>query len=136
VNVPLLVAGVLSLIAALIHGGGGEVLVVRKLGHLPSTPFGGPSMTMTMIRVTWHIATIAFLVLGGGLVACGRPVTGTACQGIGVSAATAFTAFALLAFGVAIGQMGMRRSLHTVLFRHVGPWVFVAVAALAWWGVA
>src|SRR5881396_928396 len=63
VNVPLLAAGSLAVLAAGIHGVGGELLVMQKLspGVLASSPFGGPVMTKAMIHVSWHIATIAFL---------------------------------------------------------------------------
>jgi hypothetical protein len=42
VNVPLIVAGSLAILAAAVHGVFGEVLVVRKLspGMLPSSRFG------------------------------------------------------------------------------------------------
>jgi hypothetical protein len=68
-NVPWVVAGSLALLAAAIHGVGGEVLVVRKLSPevLPSSPFGGPRMTKLMIRATWHITTSAFLTVGSAL---------------------------------------------------------------------
>jgi hypothetical protein len=69
VNLPLIVAGSLGLMAAAIHGTAGEILVVRKLTRetLPTSRFGGTGMTMAMIHVTWHIATVAFLVTGVAL---------------------------------------------------------------------
>jgi hypothetical protein len=81
VNVPLIVAGSLAILGAVIHGVGGEVLVVRKLspGMLPSSPFGGPRMTKNMIQVTWHMTTIAFLTVGSALLLSGS-VLPTACS--------------------------------------------------------
>src|SRR5437588_758246 len=93
VNVPLIVAGSLAVLAAAIHGAGGELLVVRKLSlrTLPSSRFGGPVMTKTMIHVTWHVATIAFLTLGCALVLSGSLLHGEAARGIGLVGAAGFT---------------------------------------------
>jgi hypothetical protein len=135
VNAQLLVAGSLLLIAAAVHGAGGEVLVVRKLTDLPPTPIGGRSMTRIMVRVTWHIVTIAFVTLGAGLTVCGGLASGAACDGIGLAAASAFTAISALTFAVAFREFGFRQSLRIALLRHQAPLVFVAVAALAWWGI-
>ena len=129
-NIPLLVAGPLALLGAAIHGGAGERLVLRKLfsGPLPSTPFGGHAATMAMIRVTWHIVTLTFLAFGSALEACGSLGAGDACRGIGVVAASSFTAY--LALAVALALQRPRR-----LFFHPGPVMFLTVAALTWWGL-
>ncbi len=99
-NVPLIVAGAIALPAAAIHGVGGEVLVVRKLslGMLPSSPFGGPRMTKTMIHVTWHLTTIAFLTVGSALLLSGSVLHGDTARGIALLAAGASTGFAALAW--------------------------------------
>src|SRR6266545_4861732 len=83
VNVPLIVAGSLAILGAAIHGVGGEVLVVRKLspGMLPSSPFGGPRMTKSMIHVTWHMTTIAFLTVGSALLLSGSVLHGDTARG-------------------------------------------------------
>src|SRR5215472_7346466 len=77
VNVPLIVAGSLAILGAAIHGVGGEVLVVRRLspGMLPSSRFGGPRATKTMIHVTWHMTTVAFLTFGAALLLSGSAVS-------------------------------------------------------------
>ncbi|MGH2723445.1 MAG: hypothetical protein ACRDI0_04120 [Actinomycetota bacterium] len=131
-NVPLLVAGSLALMAAAVHGVGGEVLVVRRLspGGLPSSPFGGPGMTKIMIRATWHMTTIAFLTVGSALVLAGSVLHGDAARGIGLVAAGASSGFAAVALGGALARAP--RSL----FRHPAPVGLTAVAVLAWWGVA
>jgi hypothetical protein len=131
VNVPLIVAGSLGLIGAAIHGVGGEVLVIRKLspGMLPSSPFGGPRMTKTMIHAAWHMTTIAFLTAGTALLLSGSVLHGDAAGGVGLVAAGAFTGFA----AVALGLGGATQSLRSVLL-HPGPVVLTATAALAWWG--
>ena len=130
VNVPLIVAGSLAILGAAVHGVGGEVLVVRKLSPemLPSSAFGGPVTTRTMIHVTWHLTTVAFLSVGGALLLSGSVLHGDAARGIGLVAAGASTGFAALAVG--LGGVYSPRSL----FRHPGPALLTAIAALAWWG--
>src|ERR1700704_6879372 len=102
VNVPLIVAGSLAILGAAIHGVAGEVLVVRKLspGMLPPSPFGGPRTTKTMIHVTWHLTTIAFLTVGAALLLSGSVLHGDAARGIGLLAAGAATGFAAVALGL------------------------------------
>jgi hypothetical protein len=130
VNVPLIVAGSLAILGAAVHGVGGEVLVVRKLSPamLPPTRFGGPKMTKTMIHVTWHITTIAFLTVGAALLLSGSVLHGDTARGIALVAASASTGFAAIAVGV--GGAHSPRALS----RHLGPAVLTATAALAWWG--
>jgi hypothetical protein len=132
VNVPLIVAGSLALLGAAIHGVGGELLVVRKLspGMLPSSRFGGPGMTKTMIHVTWHMTTIAFLTVGFALLLSGSVLHGDAARGIGLVAAAASTGFAALALGLGVVYARSPRSL----VRHPAPAVLTATAAMAWLG--
>jgi hypothetical protein len=131
VSVPLIVAGSLAILGAAIHGVAGELLVVRKLSPqtLAPSPFGGPGTTKTMIHVAWHITTIAFLTIGSALVVAGAVLDGDTARGIGVVGASAFTGFAAVATGLGVAA-GSPRSL----FRHPGPAVLTAAAALAWWG--
>ena len=132
-NVPLIVAGSLAILGAAVHGVGGEVLVVRKLspGMLPSSRFGGPRTTKLMIHTTWHLTTIAFLTVGSALLLSGAVLDGDTAQGIGLVAAGTATGFAALALGLGAAYMRSPRTL----FRHPGPAVLTATAALAWWGV-
>jgi hypothetical protein len=111
---------------------GGEVLVVRRLsaGMLPSSRFGGPTTTRTMIHVTWHMTTIAYLTVGFALLVSGSVLDGDAAQGIGLVAAVASTGFAALAVGLG----GAYRHFPRSLLRHPGPVVLTVTAALAWWG--
>ena len=131
-KIPLIVAGSLAILAAGIHGVGGEVLVVRKLSPqmLPSSPFGGPRATKTMIHVTWHMTTIAFLSVGAALLLSGAVLHGDTARGIGLVAAGASTGFAAIALGLG----GAYRQFPRSLLRHPGPLVLTATAALAWWG--
>jgi hypothetical protein len=130
VNAQLVAAGCLAVLAAAVHGVAGEVLVVRKLAArtLPSTRFGGPGMTRTMIQATWHMTTFAFLVTGCALVAAGAVLRGDPARALALVAAVATTGFAVLAVG-----MGAAHSPRALL-RHLGPIALSATAALAWWG--
>jgi hypothetical protein len=131
-NALLVAAGTLLFVAAAVHGIAGETLVVRKLrpGSLPSTRFGGPSMTMTMIRASWHLTTIGFLAAGAGLVLSGSVLEGDTARGVALAAAGAATGFAAVVTGGALA-----RSPRT-FFRHPAPLLLSAVAALAWLGIA
>jgi hypothetical protein len=131
-DVPLIVAGSMALLGAGIHGVAGEVLVVRRLAAaaLPASRFGGPRMTMAMIHTTWHMTTIAFLTVGSALLLSGTVLDGDTAKGIALIAAGAATGFAALAVGLGAAYTRTPRAL----FRHPGPAVLTATAALAWWG--
>jgi hypothetical protein len=135
-NVPFAIAGVLALAGAAIHGGVGEALVVTKLRTemLSPTRFGGPSFTKLMIRATWHITTLAFVVIGSAMLVCSPAGSSDACRGIGQLAAISYAAFGALAAGL-VASRGPRALLRA-LRRHPAPLVFVSVAVLAWWGQA
>jgi hypothetical protein len=131
-NVPLIVAGSLAILGAAIHGVGGEVLVRQLLpGMLPSSPFGGPRTTKSMIHTTWHMTTIAFLTVGLALLLSGSVLHGDTARGIALVAAGASTGFAALAVGLGAASTRSPR----FLFRHPGPAALAVTAALAWWGV-
>jgi len=132
VNVPLILAGSLAILGAAIHGVGGEILVVRNLspGVLPSTRFGGSRMTRSMIHITWHMTTIAYLAVGAALILSGSVLHGDSARGIGLVAAGTSTGFAALAVGLGAVYTQSPRSL----LRHPGPVVLTATAALALWG--
>lgn len=128
VNAPLIVAGFLAILGAAIHGVAGELWVVRKLSPdvLPPTRFGGSRLTRTMIHVTWHMTTIAFVTVGAALLASGTFLHGDSARSIAFVAAGASTGFAALA----VASSGSPRAV----FAHPGPPVLTATAALAWWG--
>jgi hypothetical protein len=132
VDVPLIVAGVLAVLGAAVHGVGGELLVMRKLSPevLPPSRLGGPRMTRTMIHVTWHLTTLAFLTVGVALLLAGTVLDGDSARAISLLAAGAATGFAALVVGMGAAGSRSPRSL----VRHPGPAVLTATAALAWWG--
>lgn len=117
--------------AAGVHGLGGELLVVRKLfeGSLPSTYFGGPAMTQSMVQVTWHITTFAFLAAGVGMVVSASMLGGDAAEALAISSAATFTGYASIAAGFGLARQPLRAVL-----QHPGPVILSATAALAWWG--
>ena len=131
-DVPLIVAGSLAVLAAAVHGAGGEILVVRKLSPaaLPPSRLGGPKLTMAMIHASWHMTTVAFLAAGIALLLSGTVVEGDAARALAMPAAAAFTGFAAVA---AVAVAANTRSLRP-LFEHPGPAILSATAALAWWG--
>jgi hypothetical protein len=131
-NVPLVIAGSLAIVAAGVHGGAGEVLVIRKLSTetLAGSRFGGPRMTKAMIHVTWHMTTVAFLTVGCALFLAGSVLDGDTAKGIAVVGAAACTGFAALAVGLGVAHMRSPRSL----FRHPAPALLTLTAALAWVG--
>ena len=130
-NIPLFLAGLLALVAAAIHGAGGERLVLRKLwqGSLPSTRFGRAGMTRSMIHVTWHLTSFAFAAVGAGMIVSATALDGDAAESLAWFTAAAATGFAGVAVGLAVAQHPLR-----ALFQHLGPLTLTATAALAWWG--
>ena len=128
-NWPFAIAGVLALTGAAVHGILGEKIVVTKLRTetLPSSRFGNATTSLLMIRATWHITTLAFLVLGSALVAC-TPASSAACEGVGRVSAIAFASFFVLTIGLAAPHV--RRTVR----RHPAPLIFLAVAVMAWVG--
>jgi hypothetical protein len=128
-----IVAGSLTILGVAIHGVAGELVVLRKLspGTLPSSRFGGPRATKTMIHVTWHLTTVAFLTVATAFLLSGSVLHGDTARAIGLLAAGASTGFAALTVGLSAAYAQSPRSL----FLHSGPAVLTATAALAWWGV-
>jgi hypothetical protein len=132
VDVPLVVAGSLAILGAAVHGVAGEVLVMRKLSPamLPSSRFGGPRTTKSMIHVTWHMTTVGFLIVGCALLLAGSVLDGDTARGIGLVAAGGATGFGAVALGLGAGYARSRGSLSL----HPGSAVLTATAAFAWWG--
>ena len=131
VNVVLIVAGSFALLGAAIHGIAGDLLVVRQLPleTLPATRFGSPRMTKAMIHVTWHLATIALLIVGALLVLSGAGIDDDAARWMSLVGACAATGVAAVAIVLGGSAASPRAAL-----RHPGPAVLTITAALAWWG--
>jgi hypothetical protein len=132
VDAQLIVAGSLAVLGAVVHGIGGELLVMRKLSPetLSASAFGGPRMTRAMIQVTWHLTTVAFFTVGVALILAGPVLEGDEARAVGLFAAGTSTGFAAIAVGLGAANT---RSLR-LLLRHPGPVGLTATAVLAWWG--
>jgi hypothetical protein len=132
VDAQLIVAGSLAVLGAVVHGIGGELLVMRKLSPemLSASAFGGPRMTRAMIQVTWHLTTVAFFTIGVALILAGSVLEGDEARAVGLFAAGTSTGFAAIAVGLGAANT---RSLR-LLLRHPGPVGLTATAVLAWWG--
>jgi hypothetical protein len=65
-NVELAIAGLSWFVLAFGHTMIGLRWVLPNLTErrLPSTPFGPPSMTLSMVRFTWHIVSVLLLAFG------------------------------------------------------------------------
>jgi hypothetical protein len=132
VNVPLVVAGVLILLGAGLHGIGGELFVMRRVSvqTLPPSRFGGPGATRAMIHATWHITTVGFLTVGVALLLAGSVLDGDTAHAFAVLGAAAATGFA----GVVLGQSLISGLPPRFMLRHPAPIALTAAAALAWLG--
>jgi hypothetical protein len=131
VDVPLIVAGSLAVVSAVIHGVGGEALMRRISPEmLPPEGSGGRRQTKMELHVNWQLATITFLVVGVGLLLSGSVLDGDSARALGLFAAGAVTGFAVLAVGLVAAYMRTPRSV----LLHGAPATLTAVAALAWWG--
>ena len=127
----LLLAGALALFGAAVHGILGD-RIVRRIADdaLPRNRFRGIS-TKFLIRVTWHITTIAFLVPGIGLVLVGAEPGAAAATGVAYVAAAAFLSWSVLAFIAGFKHGGLQ-----VFLSHPAPAIFLLTGALAAWGAA
>lgn len=65
-NVELAIAGLVSFVLAFGHATIGRRWVLPSLTEvrLPSTPFGPPSMTLSMARFTWHVVSVLLVAFG------------------------------------------------------------------------
>jgi hypothetical protein len=126
-NVELAIAGLGCFVLAFGHTVIGLRWILPNLTkeRLPSTPFGSASMTLSMIRFTWHIVSVLLLAFGILLMAL-------------ASAPDAdpktvllrwFAAFWLAATALA-GWNARRRP--SSLLRFPVPLVFVVIAVLCW----
>lgn len=128
-DVRLTIAGVICLLMAAGHTTIGVVWVLPKLTErdVPRTPFGPPSMTVSMIRVTWFVVTIFCLGVGTLLLLVAADPGGTRELLLRTLAATWATA-TVMGLSVAAPRL---RSLRGFLRLPV-PVLWVVVAVLCW----
>ena len=130
-NIPLVIAGGIALVTALIHGIVGDVALVRKIKveALPSTPFGGPAGSKALIRASWHLLALVFAILAIALFVSGIRDSSDFAPGVAYLAGAMYTAFAVTTMGVAIARSGARG-----LVTHPAPLIFTVGCAVIWWG--
>jgi hypothetical protein len=126
-NWPLVLAGVLALTGAGVHGIVGD-RILRRIARdtLPGNPFGPPRTTFTLIRVTWHLVTAVFLWSGLALLYVAWSGDAQFRPGVTMFLGVLYSGFAL--FGVTTALMQRK------LLRHPAPLGFCVTAALIWWG--
>jgi hypothetical protein len=130
-NIPLLIAGGIALVTASIHGIAGDAVLVRKIKveALPSTPFGGPAQSKVLIRASWHLLTLVFVILAVALFVSGIRDTSDFAPGVAYLAGALYTGFAVTTMGVTLVRNGARG-----LVAHPAPLIFAAGCAVIWWG--
>jgi hypothetical protein len=96
-------------------------------------------MTMTMIRASWHLATILFVTTGTTLVLAGSVLDGDTARAVGLVGAAASTGFTVIILGLVLAQApgalrsGVRHERRALF--HPAPLLVTAVTVLAWLGV-
>lgn len=129
-NVELGIAGIISAALALGHETIGLVWVLPNLTEerVPRTPFGPQSMTVAMIRITWHIVGVFALSVGGLLL--------TLALREAVDPMTVFlrwlAAMWLAATAMALWVAGVRPNNLRNLLRLPVPLLWVLIAVLLW----
>jgi hypothetical protein len=128
---PILTAGALGLLAAAIHGGVGEWLLLRKIPRdtLPATLSGSPATSWLMVWVSWHIVTATFALTGLALVYVGTHAGTAMAPGVAMLAGVLYACFA--AFVVASAASSGEP---LALIRHPAPIGLSAIAVLTLWG--
>jgi hypothetical protein len=121
-------AGILSLIATVVHGWAGESWVVTRISEdrLPATLFGDASVTKRLIRFAWHGITADFLVSGVALVVLAT-LGGAGLEAAARIISLRFFGYVLLVVILSLDRPRILRRLPQV----VG---LAAIAVLAWWG--
>jgi hypothetical protein len=125
-DVELTIAGLSCAVLALGHWLVGRWVVPNLTRErLPSTPFGPPSMTLGMVRFTWHIVTVVLLAFATLLM--------TLAWAADADPKTLllrwFTAFWIAATATAL-WLARRRPRN--LLRLPVPVFFVVIAAMCW----
>jgi hypothetical protein len=126
-DVALAIAGLGWFVLALGHTTVGLRWVLPNLtkGSLPRTPFGPPSMTLGMVRFTWHIVSVLLVAFGALLM--------TLAWAPDTDAKTLLLRWlvAFLLAATALACWEARRRPRSLLRLPV-PFVFVVIAVLCW----
>ena len=129
-NAELAAAGLICVALGVGHETIGVVWVLPHLGkeHLSPTPFGPSSMTLAMLRVTWHIVTIFVLTLAGLLLTLAW--AGDADPKIALLRWFAASWFVAVVIATSIAGMRVRNLRY--LIRLPVPIMFLVVSMLCW----
>jgi hypothetical protein len=123
------IAGLICVAMGLGHETIGVVWVLPHITEerVPRTPFGPPAMTLSMIRVTWHIVSIFVLALGVLLLTIAWDAT----VDLETFVLRWLAAVWLVATGMAlwVARRGLRNGQ---FFRLPVPLLWVVVAVLCW----
>ena len=128
------IAGTLCVVLGLGHETIGLVWVLPNLTEerVPKTPFGSRAMTVSMIRVTWHIVTVFVIAVGTLLMAL-------AWAEVADPEALMLRWFSVMWLGATAMALTVSirrtRKLHS-LVRLPVPFVWVVIAALCWWAAS
>jgi hypothetical protein len=126
-NIELAIAGLSCLVLALGHTTVGLRWVLPNLakGRLPGTPVGPPSMTLGMVRFTWHLVSVLLVGFSVLLMVLARaPAAGSTTLLL-----RWFAVFWLAATALA-GWNARRRPSRLLQFPV--PLVFIVIAVLCW----
>ncbi|MEX2459491.1 MAG: hypothetical protein WD770_10980 [Actinomycetota bacterium] len=129
-NIAFALGALLALAAAAGHSVLGERWILSKLADadMPQLTRYGRGSGLRLIRITWHLLSVAFV---GGAVALAVQAFGPADEAAGaVGRAVAVTFFGFVVLCVALAIRAPR------MLRHPAWLMFLATAALAWWGGA
>jgi hypothetical protein len=126
-KVELVIAGVSCAALALGHATVGLRWILPNLtkGRLPSTPFGPPSMTVGMIRFTWHILTVVLLAFAGLLMSLVWAADAN-------PRALLLRWFAALWLAATAAAFWNARRRPSSLLRLPVPFIFIVIAVMCW----
>ena len=130
-NWVLLTAGILVLIAALVHIYGGEFTLQRTpTTAFPNIPNGDSSIAKQEIRFGWHMGSVDMLVSGSVLV-----LLATTSWIEPVTVVARLIAVYYVGYSVVIATLPVLALRRWEPLMHSPQWVFTfVVAILAWWG--
>ncbi|MEA2434137.1 MAG: hypothetical protein QOG54_1594 [Actinomycetota bacterium] len=129
-DVGLGIAGFICVLMAFGHQTIGVVWVLPSITeeNLPRTPFGSPSMSLAMVRVTWYIVTVLVAAIGVALMVLGWAPAADLRTLLLRCFAVMWLAAAVMAIWVALGRV---RSLRGI-FRLPIPMLWIVVSVLCW----
>jgi hypothetical protein len=126
---PLIAAGGIGLAGAAFHGIVGD-RIVRRRPTQQGVVAGATMDGRFLVRVSWHLVTIAFAVVGTALVLAGARPGWSGSTGVTVLAGALFSGWAAFMLAASYHRGGLRGWL-----AHPAPIAFAVSSALAWWGV-